>query len=350
MRSRPSAAPAAAPTCAAASSPLSCSGRPSTTSWSPACITASGGGLNSIWPSPRRMPTTMTPKRWRRFASRIVRPASSDPSPMLHLLHRQLEVLGAGGQLDEVHDGRPQRGLGHLDRADLVGRDDPVGAGPHHLLLRVVGIGARDDEEVGPQPARRQDRVDVLGVAAERRDQAAGGRRSRRRSRMSSRLASASTARSPRSMHRVHGVRVPVDDDERDVLPAELIGDDEADAAGAAQDEVVGQSVDHTRPPLLLDAGMHARFDDAGRHEREGVERGADAGDEEADGEDLAGAREVVHLAVADRRHADDRHVERVPRAPPFDHHVADRPDGDDDGQQGDRQRELPAARARRRL
>ena len=46
----------------------------------------------------------------------------------VHLLHRQVEPLGARGQLDEVDHGRPERRLHHVRRADLVRRDDAVRA------------------------------------------------------------------------------------------------------------------------------------------------------------------------------------------------------------------------------
>ncbi len=47
------------------------SGRPRTTSLSPGRMAVSGSGLNSIVRSCRWIPTTMTPKRRRRFAWRI---------------------------------------------------------------------------------------------------------------------------------------------------------------------------------------------------------------------------------------------------------------------------------------
>ena len=115
----------------------------------------------------------MTPKRWRRLASRIVRPASEAPPVDPHLLHVQIEVVGAGGQLHEVDDRRPERRLRQLEAADLIRRQDAVRARPHQLRLGVLGLGAADDEEIRPQQARGEDGVDVLGVGADRRDQAA---------------------------------------------------------------------------------------------------------------------------------------------------------------------------------
>ena len=42
------------------------------------------------------------------------------------------------------------------------------------FVLRVVGLDAGDDEEIRPHHPRGQHRVDVLGVGADRGDQAAG--------------------------------------------------------------------------------------------------------------------------------------------------------------------------------
>ena len=79
------------------------------------------------------------------------RRAGGDP----HLLHVQVEIVGAGGQLDEVHHRRPQRGLGELQAADLIRRQHAVRARPHQLRLRIVGLGAADDEEVRAASAAR---------------------------------------------------------------------------------------------------------------------------------------------------------------------------------------------------
>ena len=115
----------------------------------------------------------MTPYRCRRLASTIDSARERRARRDRDLLHRQLEIVGAGRQLHEVDDRRPQRGLRDLHRADLVRRDDAVGAGPLQLDRRVVGFGAADDEQIGPQHARAQHGVDVLGVGADRGDQPA---------------------------------------------------------------------------------------------------------------------------------------------------------------------------------
>src|SRR4030095_15267949 len=63
---------------ASASSFFNDSGRPSTTSLSPARIAVSGSGLKSIRPSCRWMPITMTPYFCRRLACRIERSAKAE--------------------------------------------------------------------------------------------------------------------------------------------------------------------------------------------------------------------------------------------------------------------------------
>src|SRR3954465_6663934 len=49
-------------------------------------------------------------------------PCERGPWLDLHLLHIEIEVIRAGGQLDKVDDGWSQRGLRQLQTADLIGR------------------------------------------------------------------------------------------------------------------------------------------------------------------------------------------------------------------------------------
>ena len=139
----------------------------------------------------------------------------------------------------------------------------------------------------------------------------------------------------------MHRLGVAVDDDERHVLARELVRDDHADSTAAADDEVVFEFVDHMAAVALLGAGVQAAVDDLGGDQCEGVEGRPDAADEEERGEHLPGAGQVVHFAVARGRDADHRHVERVPRAPPLDQHVAGRTDSEHEGQQRDGEAEL---------
>ena len=98
----------------------------------------SGSGLNSMRRSCRWMPTMITPNRCRRFASRIDRAANGDAARDRDLLHRELEVVGARRQRDEIDDCRPQRRLRHLNGADLIRRDHAIGAGALQLQRRVL--------------------------------------------------------------------------------------------------------------------------------------------------------------------------------------------------------------------
>ena len=59
-------------------------------------------------------------------------------------------------------------------RADAIRRNDAIGARLLELLVRILSLGARNDEQVGLHDARRQHRVDILRVGADRRHQAAG--------------------------------------------------------------------------------------------------------------------------------------------------------------------------------
>ena len=138
--------------------------------------------------------------------------------------------------------------------------------------------------------------------------------------------------------HLVHALGVAIDDDERHALAAQFLGDGAADAAVAAEDEVVPQFVDHATDPPLFEAEVEAALDDEGGQQGERVERGADASDEEHDREGLAGPRQRVHLAIADGRDRDHGHVEAVPDRPAFDGHVAGRPADQHQPQQADGQ------------
>ena len=102
-------------------------------------------------------------------------------------------------------------------------------------------------------------------------------------------------------------------------LPLELLGDDAADAAVAADDEMIADRLEHTFVPAALQPLGQAAFDDDRGEQREGVERRADAAEQQHDREGLAGPRQVVDFLVAHRRHRDDGHVERIPRRPAFD-------------------------------
>ena len=90
-----------------------------------------------------------------------------------HLLHVEIEIVGAGRELHEIDDRRPQRGLRELKAANLIRRQHAIRAGPQQLRLGIVGLGAADDEEVRLQEARGEHGVDVLGVGADGGDQAA---------------------------------------------------------------------------------------------------------------------------------------------------------------------------------
>ena len=110
----------------------------------------------------------------------------------------------------------------------------------------------------------------------------------------SSRLASASTPSAPSSIAACSALRAALDDDERDVLPPELVRDDAADAAVAADDEVILDRFEHTFVPAPLQPLGQPALDDDRREQREGVERRADAAAASSDdGERLAGPRQL---------------------------------------------------------
>ena len=90
------------------------------------------------------------------------------------LLEREIEPVRGGDELDEIHHRRPERRLGHLQPADLIGRNHAIGAGAQDLAARVLALGPGDDEQIRPEEPRRQHGVDVLGVGADGGDEGAG--------------------------------------------------------------------------------------------------------------------------------------------------------------------------------
>ena len=188
-------------------------------------------------------------------------------------------------------------------RADLVRRDDAVGAGALQLQRRILGFGAADDEQIGPQHARAQHGVDVLGVGADGRDQPA---RALDADALQHVLAAGVGLHAERAVldRRLHALGSRSMTTYGIALPPELPGDDAADAAVAADDEVILDRFEHTFVPAPLQALGQPALDDDRREQGEGVERRADAAEQQHDGEHLAGARQVVDLPVADRRDA----------------------------------------------
>ena len=119
------------------------------------------------------MPTTTTFSLSRGIAADSGCPASGESLVDADFLDRQLEIIRAGGDLDEVDDRRPERGLRDLDRADPIRRDDAVGARLLQFLQRILPLGARNDEQIALHHARREHRVDILGIGADRGHEAA---------------------------------------------------------------------------------------------------------------------------------------------------------------------------------
>ena len=134
-----------------------------------------------------------------------------------------------------------------------------------------------------------------------------------------------------------------VDVDDHHVGPRgrEFLTDGAADAPPAAQDDVRTHCCDpavHPTPPEEL---REVALEEHLEHHTERVQRRADADEDEHDREHLAGRVERLHFAKAHRRNGRDRLVQRVePREP--EHDVADRPDHEDAGEQGQREAQSP--------
>ena len=107
-------------------------------------------------------------------------------------------------------------------------------------------------------------------------------------------------------------VGVDIDDDEGDAGVAEFAGGAAADASKSADDVVVLEIVDHAFLPSLADGVAEFELDDGLGHGADGDEDGGDAEDDEKGIEDASGVGEGMDLAVADRGHGGQRHVEGI--------------------------------------
>ena len=103
-------------------------------------------------------------------------------------------------------------------------------------------VSARaDDVEIGPQHPGREHGVDVLRIGADRRDQPAGPIDADALEHLL--LAGVGFDGQVAAVeHRLHALGVPLDDDEGNALPPELVGNDAADPSRSAQDEMVRRS------------------------------------------------------------------------------------------------------------
>ena len=97
----------------------------------------------------------------------------------------------------------------------------------------------------------------------------------------SSELASPSRATNPPFEQGLNARRIALDDHVRHPLAPELLHDDRPDAPVPTDDEVIPQAVEHTRNPAALPSLLQRAFDHAGADQRERVEHGPDAADEE---------------------------------------------------------------------
>ncbi len=214
------------------------SGEPTPISTSPTSSGVSGSGVVSKVPSGLRSATTIAPVSWRIRSSRIVR--SGGGRRRAHLDLGELEVRAGRGR-DDVEEGGHLR-LEHEVRHHLargrVRKHDPVGARELQLALRRRVGGARDDRQARARGARRERDVEVVRVGVGGRDQPArplepGARQVGVLGRVALHEQVAVL------LGRGDRVLAVVEDDVADVRVAELLGHAAADAAVAADDEVV---------------------------------------------------------------------------------------------------------------
>ena len=121
----------------------------------------------------RWMPTTMTPKRCRRLASRGTGRRAVTPP------RRRSAPSTARGCSELVASSTKSTTAGRSAVCAICtapiwyGEIDAVGARALQLARRVLGLRAADDEQIRTEHAGAQDGVDVLGVGADGRNQSA---------------------------------------------------------------------------------------------------------------------------------------------------------------------------------
>ena len=157
------------------------------------------------------------------------------------------------------------------------------------------------------RPARQRDEQ-VVGVARQRGDECLGAVDPGR----AQRLVERGVADDRRQGDPLETLTVEVDDHDVATAPVEVVGDGAADPAPAAHDDVAVEVSDlavHSPPPDVVGEPPLGDQLDA---QREGIQHGTDAGDDDGDREHLLGGAELADLAEAHRRDRRDGLVEGV--------------------------------------
>ncbi len=186
--------------------------------------------------------------------------------------------------VEELHDVRLQCGRRDALAADPLRVHHPGRACPQQLWLRLLGAGPRDDDEVGAERAGGQRDVDVFRVGVDGSHQSAGLHDARLAQHVV--VGDVSGEGGVRCCR--HPVGVVVHHNDLRTLARQVAADRTADPAPSADDGVPGHPGDlafHPTPPeMLAQMPLHQRFKDHAK----GVERGADPGQNQHDGENLA--------------------------------------------------------------
>ena len=160
--------------------------------------------------------------------------------------------------------------------ARSIRRDDPVGPCPLELARRIRALRAADDEEIGAQHPCAEDRIHIVGIRADRRDEAARAFDAGALQHVV--LAGVGVDRQdPARDRRLIARGIALDHDEWHLLLPELPGHDTADPAEPADDEVVFDCLNHAYSPAVPEMIGQAAFYQEGGELGEGVERSADA-------------------------------------------------------------------------
>ena len=252
------------------------------------------------------------------------------------VFEHQFRVARRHDRVDEFDRRRPHRQAGHPPPADRVRRDDAVGARQPELRFGVGPVGSRDDEDVGPQHPRRQRDVDILRVVVDRRNQPArpidrcgGEHRDVRGAAVDDRMA---IGRGPLERLFVH-----VDHDEADALALEIARDLAADAAVAAQHEMITHARHLPLHAPRLDREAEMPLENVAHERQQRIGQHAEADEDDDHRPDFAARAQRCRLAAPDRRERGDGHVERVEPTPTFDLHVAEGSKQDHHGEQSRR-------------
>ncbi len=227
-------------------------------------------------------------------------------------------VLDAAGT-GEAFGGGEEQQLGDAFGADMGGQHDAIGAGLHQLALRGRRLAAGDDEQIAVEAAGAEGDEDVGGVVGQHGDHGAGA--------LDAGLQQVGFLGGVTKVAEIAAAGgfgaaslAGFDDDEGHAGAVEGTGELAADAAEAADQDVVLELVDATGHAAVAQdvgelGGGYELHQGAGHEDHAGA-----AEDDDADGDGAKlGRGDRTDFVEADGEDGEDDHVERVAPVPAAD-------------------------------